>query len=89
MMSEMRGHDIEALAELLRTLPPAPPAWVQAAQELPSSRLEIDEIVARAEADAQFRQALVADLESALAAAGYCPNRPVLQALRQRFSRTQ
>jgi hypothetical protein len=87
MMGErVTDHNIERVAEYLRALPPAPVAWVQAAQELPLSLTELDDIVARAEADAQFRQALVADLESALAAVGYHPDPPVLEALRRRFS---
>jgi hypothetical protein len=76
----------ERLAELLRALPPAPAAWVEAAQELPLARRTLDEIVARAEADAAFRQALVADLESALAAEGYEPKRPLLDAIRERLA---
>ena len=59
------------MAELLRALPPAPEGWVKAAQELPAARREMDEIVARAEADQRFRAAVIADLESALAAEGY------------------
>ena len=75
----------ERLAGLLRALPPAPAAWVEAAQELPLARQTLDEIVSRAEADAAFRQALVADLESALAAEGYEPKRPLLDAIRERL----
>ena len=52
------GHyDEERLAELLRALPPAPEGWVRAAQELPRVRRELDGIVARAVADAEFRKA--------------------------------
>ena len=76
----------ERLAELLRAMPPAPAAWVVAAQELPLARRTLDEIVSRAEADAAFRQALVADLESALAAEGYDPQRPLLDAIRERLA---
>jgi hypothetical protein len=76
----------EKLAELLRALPPAPAAWVEAAQELPLARRTLDEIVSRAEADAAFRKALVADLESALAAEGYEPRRPLLDAIRERLA---
>ena len=47
---------------------------------------EFDGIVARAEADAEFRQALVADLEATLAQEGYEPERPLLDALRRRFA---
>ena len=80
----MNTFDEERLAELIRTLPPAPEAWVKAAQELPFAR--VDEIVARAEADEQFRKALVADLEAALQQAGYEPDRPLVEELRKRFA---
>jgi hypothetical protein len=76
----------ERLAELLRALPPAPAAWVEAAQELPLARRTLDEIVSRAEADAAFRKALIADLESALAAEGFEPTRPLLDAIRERLA---
>jgi hypothetical protein len=78
-------HDEERLAELLRTLPPAPEAWVRAAQELPRVRRELDDIVARAVADAEFRQALIADLEKALTAEGYEPDVIPLDELRRRL----
>ena len=77
----------ERLAELLALLPPAPSAWVEAAQEISLSRATLDQIVARAEADAAFRQALVADLEAALAAEGYEPKRTLVDALRERLER--
>ena len=81
----MVPHDAEGLGELLSLLPPAPPGWVQAAQELPAARLGLDEIVERARADAVFRASLVADLEAALAAAGYEPSAELLDALRTRL----
>jgi hypothetical protein len=80
------AYDEERIARLLQALPPAPEAWVQAAQELPRSRVELDQIVARAEADARFREALVADLESALAAEGFEPDERTLERLRDRFA---
>jgi hypothetical protein len=76
----------EILADLLRALPPAPVSWVQAAQELPLARKTLDELVARAEADAAFRKTLLADLESALAAEGVEPKRPLLDAIRERLA---
>ena len=79
------AYDEERIARLLRALPPAPEAWVRAAQELPRSRRELDVIVARAEADARFREALIADLESALAAEGFEPDERTLERLRHRF----
>jgi hypothetical protein len=79
-------HDEAGLARLIRALPPAPEAWVAAASELPLARRELDDIVARAEADAAFREALRADLESALVAAGYEPDAALVTALRIRLS---
>jgi hypothetical protein len=81
----MRFHDEERLAHLIGALPPAPEAWVRAAQELPRARRELGEIVARAEADLAFRSALIADLEAALAAEGYEPDEGVVERLRERF----
>ncbi|TMK95815.1 MAG: hypothetical protein E6G42_01610 [Actinobacteria bacterium] len=78
-------YDAEQIAELLRALPPAPRGWVEAAQELPSARRGLDQIVARAEADAEFRARLVADLEHALEAEGYEPDAALLEALRRRI----
>lgn len=79
------AYDEERIARLLKALPPAPEGWVRAAQELPRSRRELDEIVARAEADARFREALIADLESALAAEGFEPDERTLERLRRQF----
>ena len=81
----MPQYSEERLAELLRALPPAPEAWVRAAQELPLARYELDTIVARATADAEFRAALVADLEAALAAEGIEPNERLVEELRERL----
>lgn len=81
----MTAFDEERLARLIRALPPAPTGWVRAAQELPFARAEVDEIVARAEADAAFRERLIADLEGALAAEGYAREPAVLAALRVRL----
>jgi hypothetical protein len=81
----MNAYDEERLAALLRSLPPAPAGWVEAAQELPLARRTLDDIVARAEADAEFRRALLADLESALEREGYEPDVRVIEALRRRF----
>lgn len=81
-------HDEESLARLLRLLPPAPAASVAAARELPLARSGLDEIVARAEADAEFRARLVADLEAALAQAGYEHDAALVQAVRVRLERS-
>jgi hypothetical protein len=78
--------DEERLAALLKMLPPAPTGWVKAAQELPRARMEIDEIAQRAEADAEFRAAAIANLEQALEQAGYDVDPSLLPELRERLS---
>ena len=83
MSSEMNVFDEEQIGRLLRLLPPAPVGWVRAAQELPAARATLDELVARAEQDAAFRLQLQADLERAVAAAGYEPSSYVVSRLRQ------
>jgi RNA polymerase sigma factor (sigma-70 family) len=81
------GFDEELLGELLRLLPPVPQGWVEAAQELPRARRVLDDIVTRAEADLEYRRAVLADLEAALAEAGLQASTPTLAAeLRRRFS---
>jgi hypothetical protein len=79
-------YDEERVAELLRTLPPAPEAWIKAAQELPEARRQMDEILVQVEADKEFRAAVTADLEAALEAAGYELDPKLLPALRERLS---
>jgi hypothetical protein len=82
----MSGYDEIRLAELLAALPPAPRGWVQAAQELPLARLGLDDLVRRAEEDADFRRRLVADLEAALQAEGIEPEPALTDALRRRLA---
>jgi hypothetical protein len=84
-MSSTGRYDEERLGELLRALPPAPEGWVRAAQELPRSRREMDDIVERAVADEAFRKALIADLEAALRNVGYEPESLPLEELRRRL----
>jgi len=81
------SHDEERLGELLRRLPPAPDGWVKAAQELPTARAALDGLVARAEADAELRQRILADLEAAVTAEGVEPRSALLAELRERLSR--
>ena len=80
------GVHEERLAELLRMLPPAPTGWVEAAQELPLARPGLDRIVARAEADARFRELLLSDLESAFAQEGVEVGEATVEAVRRRLS---
>lgn len=81
-----RDFPEERIGVLLRVLRPAPTGWVRAAQELPAARLVFDEIVGRAEADVAFRAALVDDLEKALAAEGYEPDRRIVNEIRARLA---
>ena len=82
----MRDYTEQNLAELLRTLPAPPEAWVRAAQEIPLARRGLDDIVERARANLAFRQALIADLESALQDAGYDADPALADAVRERLS---
>jgi hypothetical protein len=81
----MSASEHDDLGRLIAALPPAPEGWARAAQELPAARRGIGNIVARAEADAAYRERLVADLESALAAEGIDPTPSILDELRDRF----
>ena len=85
MVIEMTTYDEERLGELLRLLPPASPGWIEAAQELPRARADLDALIERAEQDAAFRQALVDDLEDALRVAGVEPRPVVVEHLRRRY----
>lgn len=76
----------ERLGELLRLLRPAPAGWVDAAAQLPRLRSVLDDLVERAEADAEFRAALVADLEAAFSREGVVPTERTLDELRARLS---
>jgi hypothetical protein len=82
----MRDYTEQNLAELLRTLPAPPEAWVRAAQEIPLARRGLDDIVERARADRAFRDALIADLERALDDAGYDADPALADAVRERLS---
>jgi hypothetical protein len=85
-MNPATPYDEERLAELLRALPPAPAGWVQAAKELPAARRSLDDLVERARADVELREAVVADLEAALEREGVEPIRPLIEELRRQLS---
>jgi hypothetical protein len=76
----------ERLAALLALLVPAPRAWVEAAQQLPAARAQIDTIVARAEQDATYRARLLSDLEDALAVDGIEPTAVLRRELTRRLA---
>lgn len=85
-MSAESPWNEERLAELLALLKPPPTGWIEAAAELPRLRTVLDDIVARAEADAELRQALIADLEATLAREGVEPTPRIVEELRKRFT---
>ena len=82
----MTTYNEERLGELLRMLPPAPSGWVTAAQELPLARVQLDVLAQRAEADAAFRESVVADLALALRSVGVEPRPSVVEHLRKRLA---
>jgi hypothetical protein len=63
--------DDHELGRMVRMLPPAPAAWVEAAQALPFLKDELDSILARAQDDPRFRKALRDDPNGALHDEGY------------------
>ena len=85
-MSANSPWNEERLAELLALLQPPPTGWIEAAAELPRLRAVLDDIVARAEADAELRQALIANLEATLAREGVEPTPRIVEELRKRFT---
>jgi hypothetical protein len=78
-------YDEERIAELLRTLPEVPEAWVLAAARLPATRRAIDQIAALAETDAGFREQTLVDLEGALERAGLESSPVLVERLRSRL----
>ena len=84
-MSPSEPSSEDRLAALLRLMPPAPEARSRAARDLPRARREMDQILALAEVDAQFREELLADLEQALARAGFQADRRMVDALQERL----
>ena len=81
----MTSYDIDEIGRLLAALPPAPPGWVAAAQQLPRARAALDSLLERAEADAELRNRLVADLEAALAEAGIAATPSFVELARERL----
>jgi hypothetical protein len=75
----------ERLGELLCLLRPAPTGWVEAAAHMPRLHAVLDGLVERAQVDAAFRKALVADLEAALTGEGVEPTPAAVRALELRL----
>ncbi len=78
-------YDETELGELLGILKPAPAAWVEAAKELPRIEPGLQQILALAETDAEFRQDLIKDLEGAIERAGFTAEPELVRGVRQRL----
>ncbi len=86
-MSVVTPYDEERLGELLAALRPAPAAWVKAAQDLPLLTRSLDAIVARAEADPDFRRRVVADPAAALEEAEVVAHVDIVEILRRKLDK--
>jgi hypothetical protein len=82
----MSTYDEQTLAQLIALLPPAPRAWVVAAQELAPARRTLDRIVERAREDLAYRQRVLADLEAALRGEGIEPEPRLVDGLRRQVA---
>ena len=81
----MTSYDIDEIATAARGAATGTPGWVAAAQQLPQARAAFDSLLERAEADAELRQRLVADLEAALAEAGIVATPSFVELARERL----
>jgi alkylation response protein AidB-like acyl-CoA dehydrogenase len=79
------AYDEEKLGEILSALPPAPEAWVKAAQDLPLMRRGLDEIVERAASDEQYRRRVIEDPATALEEADVVAHGDAIEILRERL----
>src|SRR4051794_38730722 len=85
-MGDDRKQTIEGLAELIAALPPAPEAWVAAAQQLRARPRGADRRVALAEADASFKEAPLQALGAALREQEPEPPPRLMDGVRSRLS---
>ena len=86
-MTPVPAYDEERLGELLSSLPPAPEAWVKAAQNLPIARKGVDEIVERAEDDEEYRRRVIEDPKAALEEAEVVAHIDAIEILRRRLDK--
>ena len=81
----MTAYDEEKLGEFLSALPPAPEAWVKAAQDLPVMRRGLDDIVERAESDEDYRRRVIEDPATVLEEADVVAHGDAIELLRKRL----
>ncbi len=85
LATTMAAYNEEKLGEILSALPPAPEAWVRAAQNLPFARDGLEEIVERAEADEDYRRRAIEDPEAVLEEADVVAHADNVEILRRRL----
>ena len=71
----------------MSSLPPAPEAWVKAAQNFPLARNGVDEIVERAEDDEEYRRRVIEDPRAALEEADVVAHMDAIEILRRRLDK--
>ena len=81
----MAAYDEEKLGEILSALPPAPEAWVRAAQNIPVARQGLEAIVERAEVDEDYRRRAIEDPEAVLEEADVVAHADAVEILRKRL----
>lgn len=81
----MAAYDEEKLGEILSALPPAPEAWVRAAQNLPTARQGLEEIIERAVADEEYRRRAIEDPRAVLEEADVVAHADTVEILRNRL----
>ncbi len=80
-------YNEEKLGEILSAFPPAPEAWVKAAQELPLMQEGLAQIVERADADEDYRRKVIENPEAALEEADVVAHADAVEILRRRLDK--
>jgi len=83
----MTAFNEEKLGEILSALPPAPEAWVKAAQELPRMQEGLAQIVERADADEDYRRRVIENPVAALEEADVVAHADAVEILRRRLDK--
>lgn len=83
----MAVYDEEKLGEILSALPPAPEAWVRAAQDLPLKQQGLDEIVQRADEDEEYRRRVIENPKAVLEEADVVAHAEAIEILRRRLDK--
>lgn len=83
----MATYNEEKLGEILSALPPAPKAWVRAAQDLPLMQQGLADIVQRAEVDEDYRRRVIEDPVAVLEEAEVVAHVDAVEILRRRLDK--